>query len=131
MDETVIFSANAFLGGYSLYPHQHRTERERVQGWVNSVVYRPNWRIYLREPSLFETGAPVVGVEATVEDSYHPGRHVRLGMARMVPEYVETFEQFIRWLEEVLDEGDKHERAEWLRDAITRKPIHDPHAKAQ
>ena len=105
---------------------------QQIENWLDGLVYKPGWSMYVRDPDsfsgiLYTAYVPTVAIVANMEDSYHPGRVVKIGMGALVPPEVETFDQFTAWLAEQLMEAEKHESQEWLRHKETGKPVKDPH----
>lgn len=98
---------------------------EEIRRQLAGYTYRPGWTFELVEGHCEGLQVRIVG---TVEDAYHPGRLIDLGINDWLPP-VCTPEDLDRWLAYRLQRVEIHEEREWLR--RDGRHIDDPHAEVQ
>lgn len=94
-----------------------------IQEHLSHITSRPGWTITAYQGN-FE-GIHIRIIATDIEDSYHPGQYVDLGITSHLPPMLNT-QQLDLWLEWRLGRIDNHETREWLK--YDGKPIFDPHA---
>lgn len=92
-----------------------------VQAELGRVSYRPGWTVTAWQ-HRFE--GVWVTIAARVEDSYHPGEHVDLGIHSPLPPMRDAgaVHDWLAWRLGIIE---LHEMREWLR--VDGVPVFDPH----
>lgn len=92
---------------------------EDIEAVLERVTYRPGWKIRILPPEgpFHYDRALYLLVEARVEDTFNPGREVRVWHQRPVlpPDLIRDEEHFLYLLRRELGQVECHERDEWLR----------------
>lgn len=89
---------------------------------VSRMAYRPGWSLTVFSDP--HEGAKL-RIVAKVEDGYHPGRSIDLGISSRIPDIIETRDQFRRWALWRLLEVEAHECREYFR--VDGQLFRDPH----
>lgn len=95
---------------------------EQVRRQMASYTYRPRWTFELIEGHCEGLQTRMVG---PVEDSYHPGRTIDLGINDWLPPLA-TPDDLDRWMAYRCQRIEIHESREWLR--RNGVLVNDPHA---
>lgn len=94
-----------------------------IQAVLAEVSYRPGWTFEVFDSS-FES--PRIRIVGPVEDSYHPGTMLDLGINDFLPPLADEA-ALLSWLAWRLGRIESHEMREWLkRDG---KPVFNPHTE--
>ena len=93
-----------------------------MQAVVARIAYRPGWSIAVEE---HEHEGAHIRIVCTVEDSYHPGSTIDLGITSAIPP-MRSEEQLVDWMLWRLKRIEEHEVREWLR--FDGEVWSDPHA---
>lgn len=86
------------------------------------VSYRPGWVFSIME-DLHQ--GPTLRIVAQVEDGYHPGKMLDLGINSRIPDIITEPKQFHRWLLWRVLEIESHEAREYFR--VNGELLRDPH----
>lgn len=89
---------------------------------VARMTYRPDWSLAV---FVDPHEGPKLRITAKVEDGYHPGSMIELGINSRIPDIIETRDQFRRWVLWRLLEVEAHECREYFR--VDGQPFRDPH----
>lgn len=93
---------------------------------IAQLSYKPGWE-FAYEPKESDHPAHYdsMAVTAQVQHSQHPECAVRFKMRRAIPEAIDTTEQFLLWVKQVVVEAEYHEVCEFLR--FGGELVADPH----
>lgn len=88
---------------------------------LKRLTYKPGWTMEMYAPhGTF--GEPGVLIEFFTEDTYNPGKQIRINSRERIPTEVVTKKNeglFIRYVQDALLRVERHESQEWLkRDGI-------------
>lgn len=110
------------------YQHHGDLSFIEMQRVLDDLTYKPNVRMMLMA-GPYSGADPILLLEAGVEDTYNPGRQVRIGHRTVVhPIAARSAEAFIAFVRTCIRKMETHEADEWLKWANTGRPIFDPHA---
>lgn len=124
----------AILDGPRLFTNEEAAQRARVgmssvtpdeiRAHLTKITYKPGWTIRLLEDVL--TGLPtLVAIDFDTEDTYNPGRTIKIGFRDKLRMPIVSLEQFERQILDMIDRVERHETREWFRiDGVMK---YDPH----
>lgn len=96
---------------------------EQITVELAKMSYRPGWSLSAYQ-DLHQ--GPTLRIVASVEDGYHPGTYIDLGIDARIPDIVTTVELLHRWTLWRVLEVESHECREYFR--VDGELLRNPHA---
>jgi hypothetical protein len=127
-------STNGIFGGWDVempvLPTSPTTIVGEPQSWdelFQQVTYKKYWKFSCGLPSYTGPSVLIFVDIFNVEDTYHPGRMIRVRHIRPAPEFDQLgLKRALDHLRNVISYVEQHESDEWLR--YKGEMIYNPHA---